>query len=67
MKENPIIEIHKTMEAKMSETVDNFIFEYINPWCEELIQHKLSKKMLERALLEYKDNHPEEFRSEDKE
>ena len=61
MDSNDVINISYTLDTQMSETVDDFIFEYISPWCEGIVQHKVSKKMLERALLEYQANHPEEF------
>lgn len=44
-----------------TETYDNFIFEYIKPWCELKTHHVVSKRLLIRALTEFQKNHPEEF------
>ena len=42
------------------EETDKFIFATIRPYCETVTQLAISKPLLERALIEYFENHPEE-------
>ena len=42
------------------EEADKFIFTTVQPYCELATEKKISKKILERALFEYFQNHPEE-------
>jgi DNA-binding transcriptional regulator YhcF (GntR family) len=39
---------------KVSEDYDDFIFETLSPFCEEVTQQKISKQELKFALLHYK-------------
>lgn len=60
---NPIQSVSdlvQTYTIKAYEEMDNFIFETIRPYCEDVAKMKISKKLLERALIEYFVNHPEE-------
>jgi len=47
-------------EIKAREEIDNFVFEAIVPYCEYVMEMKLDKNLLKRALTEYFQNHPEE-------
>jgi len=38
---------------EVTETEEDFIFTTINPWCEDVMQRKISKRDLERALALY--------------
>lgn len=51
-----------TAEIQMQthETIDEFIFTQIKPFCENTFQRVISKDLLVRALTEYFENHPEE-------
>ena len=49
------------LAKRMKETEEEFIFETIFPYCEEILQIKISKQILINALMEYQENHPEEF------
>ena len=42
------------------EKTDEFIFKTVEPYCEQVTERKISKKILERALTEYFKNHPKE-------
>ena len=44
--------IYKITE-EVNETEDKFIFTTINPWCESVMERKISKRDLERALALY--------------
>lgn len=48
---------------RMIEEQDRFIFEVISSWFEETYQLKISKRILERALNCFKEEHIEEFAS----
>lgn len=48
---------------RMVEEQDRFIFEVISSWFEEIYQLKISKRILERALNCFKEEHLEEFAS----
>lgn len=39
------------IETRVQEDSENFIFETISPFCEQVLQRKISKKELEQALL----------------
>ena len=47
--------------TKAVEDKEQFIFSTIQPYCEEIVQQKISKITLTKALLEYHAKHPEEF------
>ena len=49
--------IHK-MVTEASEDYDNFIFTTIQPWCEEKLQRKISKRIIEEALVQYFNKKP---------
>ena len=53
------IEINITQ--RVVEKQDRFIFEIISSWFEETYQLKISKRILERALNCFKEEHLEEF------
>ena len=44
--------------TKVTEDTEKFIFETINPYCEEITQRKIFKKDLERALTQYFSKEP---------
>lgn len=44
--------IYKITE-EVTESEDEFIFTTIKPWCEEVMQRKISKRDLEKALTSY--------------
>lgn len=44
----------ETIIAKASEEYDRFIFSTIRPFCEEVVQHEISKKDLTEALTQWK-------------
>ena len=44
-----------------AETRDDFIFSTIQPFIENKLQIIVNKNLLERALVEYFKNHPEEY------
>jgi hypothetical protein len=46
--------------TRVVEETDKFIFTTIRPYCETVTQLIISKPLLERALIEYFENHPEE-------
>ena len=48
-----IVEITNKMCQKATETQEEFIFETIKPWCEEIVQQKITKRELKQALLKY--------------
>ena len=48
-----INEITSKIVTEAMESVDEFIFTTIKPWCEEKIQREISKRDLERALIQY--------------
>lgn len=52
---------------RIVEEQDRFIFEVISSWFEETYQLKISKRILERALNCFKEEHLEEFASLKKE
>ena len=52
-------DIIEQIRYKVTEDYEYFIFKIIQPYCEEVTEMKISKKLLVRALLEYKENHPE--------
>lgn len=39
--------------TEVTEDMENFIFKTIQPWCEEQVERKVSKKDLENALKRY--------------
>lgn len=43
-------QIHKAQISRM-ETFDNFVFQTISPFCEEILELKINKRELEQALL----------------
>ena len=45
----------------VNETLDDFIFTTVSEWCGEKTEMKISKRILKQALIEYRQNHPEEF------
>ncbi len=47
------------MTIQAIETYEEFIFQTIRPYCELVMQRKISKKVLEQALTEYFENHPQ--------
>ena len=49
--------MYETVFVRARETYDDFIFETIEPYCNEVSQQKISKKILEQALTEYFKNH----------
>ena len=55
-------DIMNTISCTVTEDLENFIFTTIKPYCEEVAKMKISKELLIRALLEYKENHPEAMR-----
>ena len=52
-------DIMNAVSHKVTEDFENFIFKTIQPYCEEVAEMKISKELLVRALLEYKENHRE--------
>lgn len=52
--------IYEIMTIKAVETMDDFIFQTIRPYCELVSQRKISKDDLKRALTEFFKNHPED-------
>ena len=48
-----ITEITNKISIKVTETQEEFIFETLKPWCEEIVQQKVSKQDLKQALLKY--------------
>lgn len=46
---------------RMKETYDDFIFSFVVSGLEEEVEYKINKGMLKKALVEYKEKHPEEF------
>ncbi len=56
-----IHDAYEIMTIKAVETMDDFIFQTIRPYCELVSQRKISKEILKRALTEYFKNHPEEL------
>lgn len=52
---------HIDITQRMVEEQDRFIFEVISSWFEETYQIKISKRILERALNCFKEEHLEEF------
>ena len=55
-----IHDAYEIMTIKAVETMDDFIFQIIRPYCELVSQRKISKDDLKRTLTEYFQNHPEE-------
>ena len=51
--------IYEIMTIKAVETMDDFIFQTIRPYCELVSQRKISKDNLKRALTAYFKNHSE--------
>ncbi len=47
---------------KMRKTQDDFIFSTIQPHLEKIMETKINKELLIRALKEYFKNHPEEYK-----
>lgn len=43
-----------TITTKVTEDYDNFVFETIRPFCEEVQQQVIDKKTLSSALINYK-------------
>ena len=50
-------DIMNAVSHKATEDFENFIFTTIRPYCEEVAEMKISKELLIRALIEYKENH----------
>lgn len=48
-----ISSITEKISEKVTETHEEFIFETIRPYCENVVQMKISKRDLEQALLKY--------------
>ena len=46
----------------VAEDFDKWVFEAVSPYLEGKTQMKISKKLLERALYCFKEEHPEEFK-----
>ena len=52
--ENDLVSsIVEKISEKVTETREEFIFETIRPYCENVVQMKISKRDLEQALLKY--------------
>ena len=52
--ENDLVSsIVEKISEKVTETHEEFIFETIRPYCEDVVQMKISKRDLEQALLKY--------------
>jgi hypothetical protein len=43
------------IQTRATEDYDNFIFETIRPYCEDITQQVISKQYLENALLHYRE------------
>ena len=56
----PVAPVIESIIMQAKEKTDEFIFETVHPYCEQVTQCKISKRILERALIEYFQNHPEE-------
>lgn len=52
-------EMSMTIQVQAMETFDEFIFQTIEPYCEQVMRRKISKKVLEQALTEYFEKHPQ--------
>ena len=63
---SPVTQCVKTISMNLSmqvrEATDEFVFQTIKPFCEGIVECKISKKLLVKALTEYFQNHPEEGR-----
>ena len=53
MEEMSLNSMVETISMTVSEDAEKFIFETINPYCEEIAKRKISKKDLEKALTQY--------------
>ncbi|MBR4719759.1 MAG: hypothetical protein IKP31_05900 [Lachnospiraceae bacterium] len=54
MKADPLTEITEKISMQVKEDTDNFIFESIRPFCEDIVQTKISKNELVAALILYR-------------
>ena len=64
LKEDPIYNYLYKITTYAHETRDDFIFKVISSFCFEVAKYKISKKLLEKAIIEYMKNHPEEVAAE---
>lgn len=55
-----VADICNTILTRAKETYDEFIFETVEPYCNQVTKQRISKQILKRALIEYFKNHPEE-------
>ena len=53
--ENPVSDMMKKIATQVEETQEEFIFETVKPYCENIVQMKISKKDLTEALLLWKE------------
>lgn len=56
--------IYGRVVNRVMESNEDFIFSFVISGLEEELEYKINKGMLKRALGEYKQNHPEEFKDE---
>ena len=54
---NLILEIARCV----TEDCDKWVFDTVSPYLEEKTEMKVSKRLLERALICFREEHPEEF------
>ena len=56
-----ITNITYTIAKQVTEETDKFIFETIRPYCEEQSKIIVSKELLKRALICFKEEHYDEY------
>ncbi len=56
-----IEEIHADLKKQVIETEDAFIIRTLYPYCNVILEAKISKKILERALYYFKTEHNAEY------
>lgn len=56
-----IADIVQRISHEVTETLDDFIFTTVSPFCDTVTQRRIPKRMLACALIEYRENHPEDF------
>lgn len=59
--EDNIFKEIENIQIRAVETEEKFIFKTIYPFCLEVIKREFNKNLLEDALKEYMQNHPERF------
>lgn len=50
-----------TVYMNMCENEDEFILEFIRPYCEKIVKHHIPKELIIRALVIFKEEHAEEW------